>query len=81
MKNDLFLYYIKNLLNIYITHVVERVTNKNQEHVRPNVDGTRLEILRAELVQQGQIDRTQGSRFLRSTIHRALALRPAIFAR
>lgn len=60
---------------------MERVTNENQEHARPNVDGTRLEILRAELVEQGQIDRTQRGRFLRSTIHRALALRQATIAR
>lgn len=57
------------------------VTEENQEHARPNVDGARLEGLRAEFVGRGEIDGAQEGRFLRSAIHRALASRQATFAR
>lgn len=58
---------------------MEKVTNENQGSTRTHVDGTRFESLHTEFIEQGQIDRAQGGRFLRSTIHRALALRQAAF--
>lgn len=33
--------------------LVERITNKNQKHTRPNMDGTRFEDLRTEFMEQG----------------------------